>query len=148
MTYAKIKILVVLVLFIPYLQTSNFDEYVKKYLKEIEKMEESVFVTSCQSSSDSNYTAILILKAASKEGLLIERKSKKVINLGEIKITSKGLKVQETHGGVYTYDRVSQLLDELMKHKFKLFSPIKTNKLENLISNKENIKCKNIPLSS
>ena len=110
----------------------DLDDYAKDYLIKMEKNNTAVFITKCKSKKDPKYTVTLLFPSYSKEGLLIEKKENVVVNLATIIITSKGLKIEETHGGVYTYNRVLNLAKELSNKKFLFFAPLSIDKFNRI----------------
>jgi len=111
---------------------SDMGDFEKKYLYEIENRDVAVFFTSCGSKVNPKYRAALLFEAGSKTGLLVEENDKVVINLATVKIGPKGVILEETHGGVYSYERVSKLIDELIKHKFQFLIPMRVKEFENI----------------
>lgn len=129
------KILFVILLFLPTFAIGDMGDFARDYISEMAGRNASVFYSQCVSKVTGQYTAVLIFEAGSKKGLLIEKKDKTVINLATVMIGEKGLTIEETHGGMYTYDRVKKLIDELAGYKFRFLSPVKINDLENTTNN-------------
>jgi len=129
-------------LILPIPSHASMEDFAKNYLQEMESRNASVFFTMCKAKINDNYTSTLIFEAGSKKGLLIEDKDKVVLNLATVTIGGKGIVIEETHGGVYTYERVKKLVEEMIKYKFTLISPMK---VEMLKSNKPLDICENIP---
>ena len=111
---------------------SDMGDFEKKYLYEIENRDAGVFFTCCGSKVNPKYSAALLFEAGSKTGLLVEKNDGVVINLATVKIGAKGMIIEETHGGVYSYERVKKLVDELIRHKFQFLIPMRVKEFENV----------------
>jgi hypothetical protein len=115
-----------------YLYASDMGDFEKKYLYEIESRDSAIFFTCCGSKVNPKYSATLLFEVGSKTGLLVEKNDKVVINLATVKIGAKGIIIEETHGGVYSYERVKKLIDELIRHKFQFLIPMRVKEFENV----------------
>ncbi len=124
------KYIFLIALFLPVLSYGDMGGFVESCLRDIQARKAAVFYSQCESKADTKYTAVLMFEAGSAKGLLIERKDKTVVNLATVMIGEKGLIIEETYGGVYTYDRVKKLVYELVGYKFKLLSPLKVKDFE------------------
>jgi hypothetical protein len=141
--------LVILILLLPtytYADTAcyadnGFDNYTMDYLKNMEKTKASVFYSECKSIVDKKqYTATLLLSVGNNEGLLIEKEGNTAVNLATVLIDKNSLRLGETNGGVWSYNRVDKLITELAHYKFRLISPFKVNAMKH---HKINNVCKN-----
>jgi hypothetical protein len=131
---AWISYLVFIILLFPLLSYGNMDDFTKSYLEELDISGASIFLSQCKSTTDGQYTATLIFEVGSTKGLLIEKKKMTVVNLATVILGNKGLVVEETHGGIYTYERVGKLLNELQGYKFSLLIPFSMRELETVRS--------------
>jgi hypothetical protein len=123
-----------MILLFPLFSYGNMDDFTKSYLEELDIRGASIFLSQCESTTDGQYTATLIFEVGSTKGLLIEKKKMTVVNLATVIFGNKGLVVEETHGGIYTYERVSKLLNELQGYKFSLLIPFSMRELETVKS--------------
>lgn len=135
-----IILFILLILTLP--SYGGMEEFAKNYLQELESRNGSVFFTMCKAKINDDYTSTLVFEVGNKKGFLIEDKNKVVVNLATVIIGDKGIVIEETHGGVYTYERVKKLVDEMIKYRFTLLSPMKA---EILKSNKPLDRCENVP---
>ena len=115
---------------------------VKDQLSEMEARKASIFYSRCKSKTDARFTALLLFEVGTARGLLIEWRDESVVNVGTVTLTEQGLKIEETLGGIYSYDRVKKLADEMSGYKFTLFAPLRVNALENGTPTN---RCANIP---
>lgn len=121
---------------------SQFDEFVKDYFDALEKRKAFVFYSQCGSKKNRDYLATSILEVDPKKGLLIEMNGKVVINLASLVITKSGISFEETHGGVYTMERVKKLIEEMSRKEFRLIVPFVRKKLEGVGTTTQ---CSNTP---
>ena len=105
----------------------SFGESAMNYLSEIERRNDSAFLSQCKynNSTYEYYKATLIFEVSSKKGILIETNKKYVINMTNITIEDNGPIFEETHGGTYSYRRVENLINELVRYKFRLMTPFR-----------------------
>lgn len=103
-------------------------DYANKYLVEIQGRHSAVFFSRCKYDNN-NYSASLVFEVGNSQGLLIEMKDKIVVNLATVIIGSTGAKIEETHGGVYSYERVNKLAKELIGKRFRLIAPLKIEEI-------------------
>ncbi|MDH4226574.1 MAG: hypothetical protein OEV59_02300 [Deltaproteobacteria bacterium] len=107
--------------------SSDFDIYVQKYISDLEKEKAVVFMTRCggESSTGKPYMATLIFRVDKKGGLLTEMLDGSVSNLADVVIDESGVKLTETHGGVWSYERTNKIVKEgLLKYGFHIFAPM------------------------
>lgn len=109
---------------------TDMNAYASKYLADIENGNTPVFFSGCESKTI-KYRATLVFEIGKSKGLLIEKMDKFVINLATVIIGDKGLIIEETHGGTYTYERVKKLANEIAKYRFYLLLPFTKQILEN-----------------
>ncbi|MFO0752294.1 MAG: hypothetical protein U0411_03080 [Thermodesulfovibrionales bacterium] len=129
------KYISLILLLLPALSYGDMGDFAEDYLRDMEVRSAAVFYSQCESKPNGQYTATLIFEAGSTRGLLIERKDKTVVNLATVMLGEKGLTIEETHGGVYTYDRVKKLVDELAGYNFIFLSPLRVKALESSRTN-------------
>jgi hypothetical protein len=67
----------------------------------------------------------LIFEFGSTQGLLIEVYNGPVVNLATIGLNENGLKIEETHGAVYSYEMVKKLVNKLAGLNFLLLVPLR-----------------------
>ena len=109
---------------------SDLDEFAKGYLTEIQKRNGAVFASRCESTGDTRYTATLLFEIGKSQGILKEEENGVVVNLATVNVGPQELTIEETHGGIYTYARVTRLVNELKDHHFRLFAPLLLDALE------------------
>ncbi len=143
MRYMKYIIIIYTITFMSL--TSSYGQtmgtYVNTYFNDLESKGASVFVARCEETGD--YTATMLFKTGTKDGLLIEEKDNSVVNIANISLSTSGLKIGETNGGIYSMERVKKLVGELSKHNFILISPFNRRELANY---RPGIACRNAPL--
>lgn len=127
--YGKLIIFSIIFLW-PASSFGQFDEFVTSYFDGLEQTKASVFYSHCGSRTDGEYLATLILEVGTEKGLLIEMNRRVVLNLASVVITASGISMEETHGGVYTMERVQKLIDELSREAFRLITPFIRTKLD------------------
>jgi hypothetical protein len=66
---------------------------------------------------------VLFFKLGSNEGLLVELEGDAVVNIGTIQVKPGKVTVEETHGGVYSYQRVSELAKYMLTLNFTFLMP-------------------------
>ncbi len=115
--------LALFLLFVPALAQANMANYVKNFMNDLENRNAIAYYSQCGVEQD-QYTATLIFEMGKKTGLLIERKGETVINLATVEIGGNGPVIQDTHAGVYTYERTRRLVDELVRYRFALLIPV------------------------
>ena len=136
------KLIIFSIIFLwPSSSFGQFDEFVRSYFDSLEKRNASVFYSQCGSRTDEKYLATLILEVGTEKGLLIERGQKVVLNLASVVITNSGISMEETHGGVYTMERVKKLIDELSGKTFRFIVPFSKTKLDRVAASQ----CSNTP---
>ena len=67
----------------------------------------------------------MVFEVDKKKGLLIEMNKNIVVNLANVSLENQGLTIEETHGGVFSYDRVKKLVANLVENCFYLMTPFK-----------------------
>lgn len=138
-----IKKIILLLLLFPIFSYADMGDFTKTYLEEIENKNGSAFMARCSSVKNDQDTATLIFEIGKEEGLLIEERNKVIVNLATVKIDKKGPLIEETHGGVYSYERVKKLVNEIvLHHQFHLLIPFKVKAVESI---KIEGKCANTP---
>jgi len=144
MALSRYLFVIFIVVFLLMLNSSYGDMgvYADDFLKKMVDKKAAVFSSQCKGKADGQYTASLIFEIGSAKGLLIESRNKVVINLATVTIENGGSVIEETQGGVYSYERVKKLADELRGYGFYLLAPIKMNALESINSNDI---CLNVP---
>jgi hypothetical protein len=110
----------------------DLDGFAKGYLNEIRNRNGAVFVSRCESDGDTRYTATLLFEVGKTQGLLKEEENGVVVNLATVDVAPHGLRIEETHGGIYTYGRVMKLVNELRERDFRLFAPLRLDALEEM----------------
>jgi hypothetical protein len=125
-------VLVWALIFLPSLAYGDMNDFATAYLNAIESKKGAVFFSQCKSKINNRYTATLIFEVGNMRGLLIERNQKFIVNLATVELGTDGLVIEETHGGVYSYERVKRLVDELGGYQFRLLLPFRVKELGNL----------------
>ena len=120
-----VKLFLVMCLLFPSKSYGDMGDYANEYLLDLESRKASVFLSCCGSKTDVNYTAILVFEVDKKKGLLIEMNKNIVVNLANVSLENQGLTIEETHGGVFSYDRVKKLVANLVENCFYLMTPFK-----------------------
>lgn len=105
-----------------------FDDVVDRVTADLEKRKASAFSASCMQQEHQGGRAVLLVEADSGRVTLFEFQDDWARNAAEVAITSKGLSLVETNGGLYSYRRVSLLIDSLARQSFRLLSPFKRTK--------------------
>ena len=98
------------------------DDYANQYFEKLRTSGTSVFYSECLRSSGK---ATLVFGLGEKTALLIESKNGGVVNLATILIDRSDFKIEDTHGGAYSYGRVRNLIKELLGYPFKFTLPAK-----------------------
>ena len=124
------RYVLLLLLFSPIFSYGGMQDYANDYLKDMESRNATAFYSRCKSKADGRYMATLIFEVGSTKGLLIETRNRVVVNLATVIIGPKGLTIEETHGGIYTYERVKKLAEELVRYKFNILMPVREKVLE------------------
>jgi hypothetical protein len=117
-------------LFLPTHSYGDMGDFARTYLGELERKETPVFFSRCISQSNFQYSAALLFEVGSTNGFLIEQKNKIVVNLATVRINKSELLIDETHGGVYSYERVKKLVKELAGYRFRLLMHFTVIKME------------------
>jgi hypothetical protein len=119
-----------LLLLVPVAAHGDMGDYAKNFLDDLESRNAPVFYSRCGVKQGGGYTATLIFEMGKKTGLLIEARDETVINLATVGIGINGPVIEETHGGVYTYERAKKLVEELVGYNFSLLIPMRVKVLE------------------
>lgn len=122
--------LALLLLLLPVTSNADMGSFAEDYLRGIEARRAAVFFSRCGSKTNSHYRATLIFEVGTRSGLLIEETNRAVVNLGTILLRPTGPSIEETHGGVYTRQRVEKLVEELVGYGFSLLAPLGVRALE------------------
>jgi GH15 family glucan-1,4-alpha-glucosidase len=85
------------------------------YVDDLVQTNTPIFYTSCQSKEEKS---VLFFKLGSNEGLLVELEGDAIVNTGTIQVKQGKVIVEETHGGVYSYQRVSELAKYMLTLNF------------------------------
>ena len=104
-----------------------FDELRDGLFSGLEKSKSAVFAARCGANAGDH--AFLLFDSGKGEWRLIEEGEEYAINFSFIVTTPKGLVIEETMGGLYTYTRVRKLMDELTEQGFSLLAPFTRDKL-------------------
>ncbi len=134
--------IIMVFLLLPFTAHADMGEYAKQYFQEIESRNGAVFFSQCRNTQNFSYVATMLFEVGNKNGLLVEWKQNTVINLAKIIITPNGIELEETHGGIYTRERVYRLINELSKNKFKFLCPFRQVALKETMANET---CTNSP---
>jgi len=108
------------------------------FFNRLESEKGAAFISQC--GSKSGRLCILLCDIKNKDWLLVEELEGDTINLADVKMTPNGLTFGETNGGIYSYQRVHNLIDELSHSGFDLLIPFTVEKLNALKPRKA--KCK------
>ncbi len=113
---------------------SQYEEYVRTYLIDLEKRQIPVFCSNFKSQDGS--FVFLIKEWDSARGILIEKDDCTITNLAKVSYsnTSHQFVVEDTQGGVYSYERVDKLLQTLLKKEFIL---LKADDLKKILFKKK-----------
>lgn len=107
-----------LVLFaLPALCCAQMDNYFKEYLDGLKATNTPLFYSACQQDGIKSF---LLFPLNQGEPLLVEIKDQAVMNLAKITITNGRPALQETHGGVYSYNRIAGLLTRMETFEYRL----------------------------
>jgi len=104
----------------------TFDEYTANYLEHMKRKAISAFYSECGRSSGK---AALVFGMGEKTALLIETERGTVVNLATISTGRSDFTIDETHGGTYSYERVRNLVKELLGYPFKFVMADKINEI-------------------
>lgn len=98
-----------------------YEEYIYTYLEQLENNHLPIFYSGYELQKDKE-EVFLIIEVGSYNGILIEKDDCTITNLAKVSYsnTHHQFVVEETHGGVYSYERVGKLLQNLLKQKFIL----------------------------
>jgi len=110
---------------------SHYEDFISIYIERLSKSKIQSFVSNYKQDAIGK-NVFLILELGNNNGILIEQDGCTVINLAKISYSTTHNKfvIEETHGGTYSYDRVDNLLQTLLKQKFVL---LKSDELKRLL---------------
>jgi hypothetical protein len=129
------KIIIIYLLLIPLLvfaadkcEHVEYVKYVADYLGQLEKNKTLVFYSEYEyydSDKSKDIIVGLIIELGKTNGLLIEKHNCFIGNPSSILYSDKDneLVLEETHGGVYSYERAEKLLKNFTGKKFVLLKP-------------------------
>ncbi|MDY6857654.1 MAG: hypothetical protein SWO11_23740 [Thermodesulfobacteriota bacterium] len=101
---------------------SHYESYIDGYLSTAKEQGTSFFYSK---GNIEGKMVLLIVEVGSTNGILLEKDDCTIINLANI-IYSKEKKqffLKETHGGVYSYNRVEKILQKLLRQGFYIITP-------------------------
>ncbi|RJQ16386.1 MAG: hypothetical protein C4560_09420 [Nitrospiraceae bacterium] len=106
----------------------EYVKYIADYLGHLEKNKTAVFYSEYEyrdSDKSKDIMVGLIIGLGKTNGLLIEKYECVVGNPSSISYSDKesDLVLEETHGGIYSYDRAEKLLANFKGKKFVLLKP-------------------------
>ena len=101
---------------IPVSLKADMGTYFDSYLKDLERNKIRVFYTSCVTE---DHIANLLVALGSYNALLVERKNGVVVNLAKITFKQGNPVITETHGGIYSYHRVKDLVNSMLNSNFQ-----------------------------
>lgn len=134
----KLKYMLVVLAALLYVNSSYADpgmtRYAKQYLNKFALIHKPIFYSACKEPKD---IAVLVFGFGEKRGLLMEVRDNDVANLAKIEIKNGVPTLVETEGGVYSYRRVGDLLNKMVKLPFYLG----TKSLAEIIRQEINITC-------
>ena len=126
----RIGLILIVAFFPKYSQGGDLDLFTKNYLQRIENKNAAVCYCVCSSTRNSQYSAAVILEVGTKKGLLIEKNGQSVVGLATLSLTSKGFRIEDSHGVGYGRDRANKLVRELSGKQFHLLTPMRVKQLE------------------
>ena len=99
---------------------SQYEEYIRNYLAQLEKRQVPLFC--CSFKPQDGNTVFLIVEWGGDNGILIEKDACTITNLAKVSYSDAHHQfvVEDTHGGVYSYERVNKLLQAAVKKEFIL----------------------------
>ena len=99
-----------------------YAKWLKQYFINLEKNNTSIFYAELVTGSSELY---LIIEFGSNFGVLVEKVDCSIVNLGKMTYLpgKKKYVIADTHGGVYSYSRMDNFLDAILKEKF-IFVPV------------------------
>ena len=116
----RLKLFYPLLLFFASLAWGDMGSFAREHLEQLKSDNIPIFYSECRKKMGK---ALLVFGPSKKKGLLIEQREGVVINLAFVTINQGQFTVEETHGGIYSYERVHKLANELIKYHFTLLLP-------------------------
>lgn len=126
MTRKAILSICLFILALPGVSWGDMQDYASDYLGMLEK--EQVFAFSAECAQPEGKAA-LIFPGKTGKILLIEWRANNVVNLADVSLKGGSISIGETHGGVYSYNRVLNLTKMLASSSFKLVLPQEIRKI-------------------
>lgn len=114
----------------------DLEEYFGDYLYTLEEEEMSVRYADCRFPGGK---ALLIFSGDGHGGLIVEMEHGAVVNLATIVMQDGKAALDETHGGAYSYKRVADLLQRMLRLPFRRVAP---GDLTALIESRPKAACK------
>ena len=114
---------------------SQYEEYIRTYLGQLEKRKVPVFC--CSFKSQDGNAVFLVIEWGSDNGVLIEKDDCTITNLAKVFYSNAHHQfvLEDTHGGVYSYERASKLMQTAVKKEFTLLRPADLRGLLNIGGN-------------
>jgi hypothetical protein len=100
--------------------SADMRTFAEKYLAKLKIDEVPVLYSECLQPLGK---ALLVIGPDTRKALLIEVQGDDVVNLAEVAFRQGEAVVLETHGGLYTLERVGHLAGELARYPFALVRP-------------------------
>lgn len=101
-----------------------------------------VFSSECRigkfAKGHRNGKASLVFPVGEKEGLFIESYENAVVNYARLELRDGRFQTEVAQGGVYTINRLGNLIDELMTYPFRL---VRADKVEELLTSRPKKVC-------
>ncbi len=106
----------------------EYEEYIADYLSQLEKNKTPVFYSEYEyydKDKSKDIIVGLIIELGKTNGLLIEKHKCFIGNPSFISYSDKRneLALEETHGGIYSYERAGKLLEKFTDKNFILLKP-------------------------
>jgi len=120
--------------------TDGESEHRDSYYSKWESRKSLIFVSQC--GNRAGRSAAIFFEAATGQWELVEEDEGYPVNFGSFDLATGSVRKLETNGGIYSYERVDYLIQELVDSGFDLLAPFSVEKLKALKARKP--KCRNI----
>lgn len=96
------------------------DDYVRDVLEKHAAMGRSVLLAECRTTSGK---AMLFFGLGEPAGLFVEMSQGVVVNVADVGVEHTGPVIRDSHGGVFTVNRVGRLVRALLANHFRFLLP-------------------------